>query len=121
MDSKFDVICFGDINVDYIGRMERIPDIDEELPINNLEKFCGGAATNVAVALSRLGKKTGYIGSIGNDSNGIELLARLRDEGVDVSRVNKKENYSSTSNISLKTFETLSPESIDSNGSLRKR
>jgi ribokinase len=93
MDSKFDVICFGDINVDYIGRMERIPDIDEELPINNLEKFCGGAATNVAVALSRLGKKTGYIGSIGNDSNGIELLARLRDEGVDVSRVNKKENY----------------------------
>merc|ERR1712238_121948 len=29
--------------------------------------------------------------------------------------------YSSTSNISLKTFDTLSPESIDSNGSFRKR
>lgn len=93
MDSEFDVICFGDINVDYIGRMDRIPNIDEELPIYNLEKFCGGAATNVAVALARLDKKTGYMGSIGDDSNGKELLERLQNEGVDVSRVNKKEGY----------------------------
>lgn len=93
MDSKFDVICFGDINVDYIGRMDRLPNIDEELPIYNLEKFCGGAATNVAVALARLGKKTGYIGSIGDDYNGQELIERLQKEGVDVSKVNKKEGY----------------------------
>ncbi len=93
MDSEFDVICFGDINVDYIGRMDRIPNIDEELPIYNLEKFCGGAATNVAVALARLGKKTGYMGSIGDESNGEELLERLQNEGVDVSRVNKKDGY----------------------------
>ncbi|KXS49837.1 ribokinase [Halanaerobium congolense] len=93
MNSKFDVICFGDINVDYIGRMDRLPEIDEELPIHNLEKFCGGAATNVAVSLSRLGKKTGYVGSIGDDSNGKELLERLQQEGVDVSKVNKKEGY----------------------------
>ncbi|CCU78454.1 hypothetical protein HSACCH_00622 [Halanaerobium saccharolyticum subsp. saccharolyticum DSM 6643] len=93
MDSKFDVICFGDINVDYIGRMDRLPDIDEELPIYNLEKFCGGAATNVAVTLARLGKNTAYIGSIGDDYNGKELIDRLQNEGVDVSKVNKKEGY----------------------------
>ena len=33
----------------------------------------------------------------------------------------KKISYSSISNISLKTFSTLFPESIDSNGSFRKR
>jgi ribokinase len=33
------------------------------------------------------------MGSIGDDSNGKELLDRLQNEGVDISRVNKKEGY----------------------------
>lgn len=91
--NQLDVICYGDINVDYIGKMDRLPEKDEELPIHELEKFCGGAATNVAVTLSRLGKKTAYLGSIGGDSSGVELLNRLEKEDVDTSEVVEKSDH----------------------------
>lgn len=45
----------------------------------------GGAPANLAVAASRLGAKTGFIGRIGDDSFGLYLKNCLKDNGVDIS------------------------------------
>lgn len=47
----------------------------------------GGAPANLAVAASRLGASTAFIGKVGRDGFGTLLLKTLRDNGVDVSGV----------------------------------
>ncbi|MCP3028579.1 PfkB family carbohydrate kinase [Halobacillus sp. A5] len=46
-----------------------------------------GAESNVAIALSRLGHKSGWVSRLGDDEFGEKVLAFIRGEGVDVSRV----------------------------------
>jgi len=45
----------------------------------------GGAPANLAVAASRLGAKTAFVGKVGNDSFGVFLRGCLEENGVDVS------------------------------------
>ena len=47
----------------------------------------GGAETNVAIGLSRLGHSTGWISRVGNDEFGKAMLSFIRGEGVDVTKV----------------------------------
>ncbi len=47
----------------------------------------GGGATNAAVTFARQGLHVGYIGKIGHDPAGAEILRVLRKEGVNVDRV----------------------------------
>ena len=44
----------------------------------------GGAPANLAVAASKLGAKTAYIGRVGNDSFGVFLKKTLSENGVDI-------------------------------------
>lgn len=47
----------------------------------------GGAESNVAIGLSRLGHKAGWISKVGNDEFGKAMSAFISGEGVDVSQV----------------------------------
>ncbi|MCM3412719.1 sugar kinase [Metabacillus litoralis] len=47
----------------------------------------GGAESNVAVGLARLGHQSGWISRLGNDEFGKAILAFLKGENVDVSQV----------------------------------
>ncbi|MBH5317226.1 sugar kinase [Paenibacillus sp. GSMTC-2017] len=51
-----------------------------------LEQSFGGAESNVAIGLARLGSSVGWFGALGNDPFGKIILKALRGEGVDVSR-----------------------------------
>ena len=55
--------------------------------VHNFEKRIGGAESNVAVGLNRLGHSSGWVGRVGDDEFGREVMAFVRGEGVDVSRV----------------------------------
>ncbi|SFA40624.1 5-dehydro-2-deoxygluconokinase [Parageobacillus thermantarcticus] len=46
----------------------------------------GGAESNVAVGLARLGHRVGWISKVGDDEFGKAILSFLQGEGVDVSR-----------------------------------
>ena len=50
-------------------------------------QFPGGNALNVAVAAARAGAEAAYVGAVGTDHAGEIVLAALRSEGVDTSRV----------------------------------
>ncbi|PKM55707.1 conserved protein of unknown function [Petrocella atlantisensis] len=99
--SKVEVICYGDINVDYVGNMNRLPEVDEELPIENLTIHCGGAATNVAVGLARLGHSVSFLGCTGDDEIGKRLLSELAEDGVIISNVIVKEDMNTGMAIAI--------------------
>lgn len=81
------VIALGDANVDLIASAEFLPARGEEILIRNLEMHAGGSAANLAVALSRLGVKSGFIGKVGEDLFGRFLVKHFRREGVDISQL----------------------------------
>lgn len=54
-----------------------------------LELKIGGAESNVAIALSRLGLSAGWASYLGTDELGQLVLDRIRGEGVDTSRVRR--------------------------------
>ncbi|BCU81572.1 2-dehydro-3-deoxygluconokinase [Polycladomyces abyssicola] len=51
------------------------------------EKTIGGAESNMAIGLARLGHQVGWISRLGNDEFGLYVRNFIRGEGVDTSRV----------------------------------
>ena len=79
---RFDVICFGALNVDKLYKVNRIASADEESEILDFKESPGGSAANTAVGLARLGVKTGFIGKVATDREGELLIRSFIDEGV---------------------------------------
>jgi 2-dehydro-3-deoxygluconokinase len=59
----------------------------------SLELKIGGAESNLAIALSRLGIHAGWVSYLGDDEPGQLVLDRVRAEGVDTSRVRRLEGH----------------------------
>ncbi|MEM4625710.1 MAG: carbohydrate kinase family protein [Candidatus Pacearchaeota archaeon] len=100
---RFDIVTFGSAVVDvfvYTDIAEKRNHISypvgEKILIRELRFDVGGGGTNTAVAFSRLGLKTGYIGKIGSDTNGDKILQLLENEGIFFlgKRVNGNSGYS---------------------------
>ncbi len=89
---NLDVIGFGALNLDRLFQVNQIACKDEEGYVINLEERCGGSAANTIIGLSRLGLKTGFIGKIGNDSQGKMLLANLNKENINTAGIIKSSN-----------------------------
>jgi len=79
---KFDVVCFGALNMDKLYRVNRIAREDEHSFITEFKESPGGSAANTAVGLARLGAKVGYIGKVTNDKEGKSLLNDFKKEHV---------------------------------------
>jgi 2-dehydro-3-deoxygluconokinase len=60
---------------------------------SSLELKIGGAESNVAIALSRLGISAGWISLLGDDELGRLVLDRVRGEGVDTSLVRRMPDH----------------------------
>ncbi|PDM26824.1 hypothetical protein CP083_01960 [Candidatus Bathyarchaeota archaeon B24-2] len=84
---RFDVICFGALNLDRLCRVDRIAREDEESTVIEVEEYPGGSAANTAVGLARLGLKVGYVGKVSRDREGEILVRSLKDEGVNTGGV----------------------------------
>jgi len=77
-----DVIGFGALNLDRLYKVERLAKEGEHVEILEFEEFPGGSAANTIAGLARLGLDTGFIGAIGNDSEGKILLDDFKNSGV---------------------------------------
>ena len=77
----YDVIEMGELLVDFTmnGKNERGNAIFEACP--------GGAPCNVLAMLSKLGRKTSFLGKVGRDSFGEQLRNTLSDLGIDTSHL----------------------------------
>lgn len=88
-----EIITLGDLNLDILFYLNRLPSKGGESLAPTLEVHPGGSAANVAVALSRLGLNVGFIGAVGNDVIGEFLLRNMESENVDVSLLARKKDY----------------------------
>lgn len=82
-----DILCTGHACYDLIFQVPHHPQSDEKISSSAHYACGGGPAANAAVAISRLGLKSEFIGYLGNDIYGESHLAELTAEGVETSRV----------------------------------
>lgn len=59
----------------------------------NFSRKFGGAESNVAIGLSKLGFKVGWISRVGDDEFGKGLVSFIKGEGVDVSQVKTDDTH----------------------------
>jgi sulfofructose kinase len=85
--SSVQAVCVGVITIDTVALVERYPTEDERVIAHEIVRGGGGPAAVAAVALSRLGVRTAIIGTIGDDSDGKEVLRIFEREDVDTSGI----------------------------------
>lgn len=56
--------------------------LGSKILINHIDFQIGGGGTNTAVATSRIGLKTAYLGKIGRDENGLKVFNKLKAENI---------------------------------------
>lgn len=62
--------------------------LGSKIEVDDIVFETGGGGTNTAVSFARQGLDSGFVGKIGaHDARGKEILAALREEGVDTNRV----------------------------------
>ena len=73
---KYDVVAMGELLIDFTqnGYSEQGNPIFEANP--------GGAPCNVLVMLQKLGRKTAFIGKVGQDGFGLQLEKALKETGI---------------------------------------
>lgn len=89
MAASVTAVVVGNINVDHVVYLERLPKVDEGVGNGRLEIHFGGKGANQAVALARLGARVYIIGKVGLDSMGDAALQNLRSNGVLVDHVRR--------------------------------
>lgn len=81
------IAVIGNINCDFVFRVPRLPRPGETLAGSGFFTAAGGKGANQAVAAARLGAQVSFVGCVGADTTGADMLSHLRADGVDVSRV----------------------------------
>lgn len=86
----YDVVALGELLIDFTpcGFSEQGNVLFERNP--------GGAPANVLAMLSKLGKKTAFLGKVGNDPFGQYLAETLRSNGIDVSGLRFSDSVNTT-------------------------
>ena len=76
MKTEFDVIALGELLIDFTmnGTSSQGNQVFEACP--------GGAPCNVLAMLNKLGKKTAFIGKVGQDQFGLLLKQTLENAGI---------------------------------------
>ena len=89
---RFDVTIAGELNLDLI--LYGVPGElapERELLADGMTLTLGSSSAIVAHNLAALGARVGFVSCIGNDPLGQIALDRLKEGGVDVSQVRKKD------------------------------
>ncbi|MGN2338055.1 5-dehydro-2-deoxygluconokinase [Clostridium cagae] len=101
-DRKFEIVPIGRVAIDF-----NPIDINRPLSENKtFKKYLGGSPANIAVGLSRLGKKVGFIGKVSKDQFGKFVVDYFDNERIDTSQIKYAENGES---LGLTFTEIASP------------
>ncbi|RJQ39794.1 MAG: ribokinase [Anaerolineaceae bacterium] len=81
------IVVFGSINMDLTAYVPKLPLPGETLLGNSYITVPGGKGNNQAVASARLGAHVQFVGRVGDDIFGKQVLKIVAAENVDVSQV----------------------------------
>ncbi|MEL9990735.1 MAG: carbohydrate kinase family protein [Thermoproteus sp.] len=83
------VASIGNLNYDIYIKTPELPGLDQSVEAVDIYTGGGGSAANFAVAITRMGHRARFIGSVGDDVLGDMILKDLAGEGVDVGFVKR--------------------------------
>ncbi len=86
-EKKPSILVIGSVNMDLVVRSPHMPAPGETVLGKGWAISPGGKGANQAVAAARLGAQCTFVGRVGDDGFGQQLLAGLKAEGVDCSHV----------------------------------
>lgn len=86
------IVVVGSLNFDTSIHVSHLPAKGETIIASHLSLHHGGKGANQAVAIARLGGQVSFIGAVGNDENGHQLINGLKKAGVDTTGIAIKDN-----------------------------
>ena len=89
------VLIIGSSNMDLNIYIQRFPKPGETVTGGKFKQFLGGKGANQAVASVRSGANTIFIGKIGKDAFGDQMISRLTEEGINMNHVIRDSSHSS--------------------------
>ena len=87
-NKEFDMILLGRVAVD-------LNPVDYYCPLSEsttFKRYLGGSPANIAVGLSRLGKKCGFFARVSDDELGTFVVDFFKNEGIDCSHITRCTN-----------------------------
>lgn len=88
------IIVVGSSSIDLVLNTNHHPLPNETVMAEKSESFFGGKGANQAVGTSRLGASVYFVGCVGMDPFGQQIMRNLVDEGVNVGFVKESEDAS---------------------------
>jgi fructokinase len=77
-DKSHDVVLIGEVLIDKIYDKKS----------KTFKTIMGGSTSNISINLKHLGQNSKFIGTVGNDQFGADILEKLKSNGIDTSLVN---------------------------------
>lgn len=77
------ILVIGSINMDLTVFTDVIPKLGETVSGKSFSSQGGGKGANQAIAVAKLGGNVKFLGAVGNDENGKNLLGNLKSNNVD--------------------------------------
>lgn len=85
--NRFDLLAIGNLTLDVIHDVDKIPNIDETGIVENKKTYFGGRAGNLAVLGSKLGLKVAIASVVGGDFLDSGYREYLVDHNIDIERI----------------------------------
>ncbi|HXK09686.1 MAG TPA: ribokinase [Vicinamibacteria bacterium] len=77
------VVVVGSSNVDLVMKMPRLPKVGETVTDCEFAQVFGGKGANQAVGAARAGGEVAFVGCVGGDAYGSQVVENLRADGID--------------------------------------
>ena len=84
----YDLILLGRVTIDF-NPIDYYKTLAES---ETFKKYVGGSPANIAVGMSRLGKKCGFLSRVSDDRFGDYALGYFEKEGIDISHIKRCEH-----------------------------
>jgi sugar/nucleoside kinase (ribokinase family) len=81
MKNAPDILCIGSVLWDIIGRSSIAMRLGSDVP-GRITRLPGGVAMNIAMTLARFGLTPALLSAVGQDAEGVELVAACRSMGM---------------------------------------
>jgi sugar/nucleoside kinase (ribokinase family) len=92
LKATFDILGLGCTAVDDLLYVPTSPRPDDKVEVRARERHCGGLTATALVAAARLGARCAYAGTLGEDDGSSFVLETLKDEGVNIRHVVRRED-----------------------------
>lgn len=89
LDESPKITVIGSSSIDLVMKTPKTWTPNQTMIVHNIESFFGGKGANQAVGCARLGASVYFIGCVGMDPAGQQILRHLVEEGVNVGYVHE--------------------------------